>query len=269
MMPCTFPQTQEMKMTENPSQLKSCLESLSLKYFYSSLEGAAKELSPQVREAALGLILKSGRHELSERLSHRIESRIRSAQFERVQTIDDFDFDYNPSTRGLKKRYLTLFNELSNDNLPSAVFTGNAGLGKTHLARALGYKACQQDISVRFTSTSQMVNRLTSAQRDHDLERELNKYRRPQLLILDELGYITMDNQASNLFFQVISKRHDMGLGTIATTNIAFGKWNRIFASDAIAHVIVNRLASEAEAFFIEGDSYRPKLKGKKKISRK
>ena len=67
-----------------------------------------------------------------------------------------------------------------------------------------------------------------------------------------------MDAQASNLFFQVISARHDQGLGTIVTTNLAFGKWNQIFANDAIAHVIVDRLTAEAEVFYMEGDSYRP-----------
>ena len=90
------------------------------------------------------------------------------------------------------------------------------------------------------------------------LDSELRKYRKPQVLIVDELGYVTMDASASNLFFQAISARHDQGLGTIVTTNLSFGKWNQIFANDAVAHVIVDRLTSEAEVFFMEGESYRP-----------
>jgi len=113
-----------------------------------------------------------------------------------------------------------------------------------------------------------MVNQLSHAQKAFNLETELNKYRRPQVLIIDELGYVTLDAQASNLFFQVISSRHDAGLGTIATTNLPFGKFNQIFANDAIAHAIVDRLVNEAEVFFMEGPSYREhqrKEKSKKK----
>ena len=114
-----------------------------------------------------------------------------------------------------------------------------------------------------------MVNHLQHAQKTYNLEAELNKYRKPQVLIIDELGYVALDTQASNLFFQVISSRHDAELGTIATTNLPFGKFNQIFASDAIAHAIVDRLVNEAEVFYMEGDSYRPhqrqeKLKRKK-----
>jgi DNA replication protein DnaC len=249
--------------------IKSILEELNLKHWVSQIDGDTKELSPEVREALFSMLHKWGTYEQSERLSRRIKQRVNAAQFIKIQTIDNFDFEYNKSTREIKKPYLSLLNEIEKDNLPSAVLTGNAGLGKTHLARALGYASCQKNISVRFITTAKMVNALSSAQRDHNLERELNKYRRPQVLILDELGYLTMDNEASNLFFQVISARHDMGLGTIATTNIAFGNFNQTFANNAIAHAIVDRLASDAEAFYLEGKSYRPILKEKKKNRRK
>ena len=153
---------------------------------------------------------------------------------------------------------MSLFDSIETDDLPSAVFIGLAGLGKTHLARALGYRACQLNLSVLFTNAAEMVNRLEQAKKSSCLDSEFRKYRKPQVLIIDELGYVSMDAPGSNLFFQVISARHDQGLGTIVTTNLAFGKWNQIFANDGVAHVIVDRLASEAEVFFLEGDSYRP-----------
>lgn len=249
--------------------LKTTLQELNLKHWASQIDSDMNELSPEIRRAISTLICKWGAHEISERLNRRIHQRINSALFIKIQTIDTFDFEYNKSTREIKKPYMEIFNSVAKDNLPSAVFTGNAGLGKTHLARALGYVACQRDICVRFITTAKMVNALTSAQRDQNLERELSKYRRPQILILDELAYLTMGNEASNLFFQVISARHDMGLGTIATTNTPFGNFNQIFANNAIAHAIVDRLASDAEAFYLEGKSYRPILKEKKKNSRK
>ena len=113
-----------------------------------------------------------------------------------------------------------------------------------------------------------MVNYLCAAQKVFNLESELNKYRRPQVLIIDELGYVQLDAQASNLFFQVISARHDQGLGTIATTNLTFGKFNQIFANDAIAHAIVARLVNEAEVFYMEGLSYREHQRAEKQKNR-
>ena len=143
-------------------------------------------------------------------------------------------------------------------NAPRGIILyGPPGSGKTHLARALGYAACQKGLSALFVTAAEMVNHLSHAQKAFNLESELNKYRRPQVLIIDELGYVQLDAQASNLFFQVISARHDQGLGTIATKNLPFGKFNQIFANDAIAHAIVDRLVNEADVFFMEGASYR------------
>lgn len=198
-----------------------------------------------------------------------IQSKIRTAKFRRVQTVENYEFRHSKTTEKIEKNYLTLHSNISKDNLPSAVFTGHAGTGKTHLARALGYAACQKGLSVLFITAAEMVNHLQHAQKTYNLESELNKYRKPQVLIIDELGYVALDTQASNLFFQVISSRHDAELGTIATTNLPFGKFNQIFANDAIAHAIVDRLVNEAEVFYMEGDSYRPhqrqeKLKRKK-----
>jgi DNA replication protein DnaC len=198
-----------------------------------------------------------------------IQNRVRSAKFRRLQTVENFDFRHSKTTEKIEKVYLSLLTGVGKDNLPSAVFTGHAGTGKTHLARALGYACCQKGLSVLFITAAEMVNHLQHAQKTYNLETELNKYRKPQILIIDELGYVALDTQASNLFFQVISSRHDAELGTLATTNIPFGKFNQIFANDAIAHAIVDRLVNEAEVFYMEGDSYRPhqrqeKMKRKK-----
>jgi DNA replication protein DnaC len=207
--------------------------------------------------------------EKTERKSSMIQSKIRTAKFGRIQTVENFDFRHSKTTEKIEKTYLAMHAGISRDQLPSAVFTGHAGTGKTHLARALGYAACQKGLSALFVTAAQMVNHLQHAQKSFNLESELNKYRKPQVLIIDELGYVALDTQASNLFFQVISSRHDAELGTIATTNLPFGKFNQIFANDAIAHAIVDRLVNEAEVFYMEGDSYRPhqrqeKLKRKK-----
>jgi DNA replication protein DnaC len=204
-----------------------------------------------------------------ERKSQLIASRIRSAKFRKTQTVDTFDFKFSPATRSIEKNYLALLNTIGRNNPPSAIFTGTAGMGKTHLARALGYASCQKTLPVFFTTAAEMVNHLTHAQKTYNLETELNRYRRPQVLIIDELGYVSLDTQGSNLFFQVISARHDQELGTIATTNIPFGKFNQIFANDAIAHAIVDRLANDADVFYMEGtETYRPEER-KQKLKRR
>lgn len=203
--------------------------------------------------------------ELAERHDEAIKRKTLAAKFIRTQTIEDYDFNYNKSTRQIKSGYFQLHQQIREGKVPKAVFVGNTGLGKTHLAKALGYAACQAGKTALFTKASTIVNSLAAAKAIHNLETELRKYRRPELLIIDELGYVTMDLEASNLFFQVISDRHERDLGTIVTTNFTFGLWNQIFASDSVAVVIVERLTAQAEVFYLEGESYPQHQKKKKK----
>lgn len=241
------------------------LKKLRLKNWSEWADEDLKNLLPQQQAMIVDLLTKWCTTEIANRKTAQIEARIRAAKFNRIQTIDNFDFTFSKSTQAVQKSYIALHNSINPENPPSAVLSGTAGAGKTHLARALGYRACQHAMSTIFITAGDMVNLLVQAQKTFHLEAELRKYRRPQVLIIDELGYVTLDNQASNLFFQVISARHDQGLGTITTTNIAFGKFNQIFANDAIAHAIVDRLVNEAEVFFMEGPSYREHQRKQKK----
>jgi len=237
--------------------LSNSLKELRLKHWSDAMLQDLSEMLPAEQGLILRCLNKWAETEKANRRAQMIASKIRSSRFKRVQTIDAFDFSHCKATQAIQKTYLALHQSIAAGNLPSAVFTGTAGMGKTHLARALGYAACQKGISALFVTAAEMVNQLSHAQKAFNLESELNKYRRPQVLIIDELGYVQLDAQASNLFFQVISARHDQGLGTIATTNLPFGKFNQIFANDAIAHAIVDRLVNEADVFFMEGASYR------------
>lgn len=249
--------------------LQEGLTDLKLKYWGQMMQEDLEKMKDPERELITKYLTHWIQKEKAERHTSMIQSKIRTAKFRRVQTVENYDFRHSKTTEKIEKNYLALYQSIAKDNLPSAVFTGHAGTGKTHLARALGYAVCQKGLSVLFITAAEMVNHLQHAQKTYNLEAELNKYRKPQVLIIDELGYVALDTQASNLFFQVISSRHDAELGTIATTNLPFGKFNQIFASDAIAHAIVDRLVNEAEVFYMEGDSYRPhqrqeKLKRKK-----
>jgi DNA replication protein DnaC len=250
--------------------IRRTLEEMKLKVVANEFMASLKDMTNNewvYLTTTLGLWLEK---ELAQRKELAIAGKIRSAKFRRLQTFDAFDFKHSKTTEKIEKNYRALFDSVARDNLPSAVFSGQAGLGKTHLARALGYGACQKGLSVLFVTCAEMVNHLQQAQKTFNLETELNKYRRPQVLIIDELGYVSLDTQSSNLFFQVISARHDAGLGTIATTNLPFGKFNQIFANDAIAHAIVDRLVNTAEVFYLEGESsYREHQRKQKTDKRK
>jgi DNA replication protein DnaC len=253
---------------KNPDPLLQKLLALKLPHWQEAMTKDILCLDPAIKTAVLDQVGRWADFELAARHSTTIASRVKAARFVRVQTVDNFDFDYNKSTRTAKPAYLPLYHATTKgDVLPRAVFVGSAGLGKTHLARALGYGACQAKASVLYTTAAKMVNHLATAKASHRLEAELGKYRRPRVIIIDELGYVSMDLEASNLFFQVISARHDEGLGTIVTTNIPFGEWNQIFAGNAIAHVIVDRLTDGAAIFFFEGISYREARSKKDKKS--
>ena len=253
---------------EQIQAISAQLSDLRLSYFNRSFAADLEKMDRSDQDAITKWLAKWCGEEKIGRYEAMIQSKIKGARFRRIQTVDEYDFKHSQTTEKVQKNYLNLHRNVAKDNLPSAVFTGNAGVGKTHLARALGYACCQKGISVLFVTAAELVNQLQHAQKAFSLETELNKYRRPQVLIIDELGYVSLDTQASNLFFQVISARHDARLGTIATTNLPFGKFNQIFANDAIAHAIVDRLVNEAEVFFMEGESYRQHQR-KQKIGRK
>jgi DNA replication protein DnaC len=182
--------------------------------------------------------------------------------------VENYDFNYNPSTRKIEKLYLSIHNNIDKENLPKAIFVGNTGLGKTHLARSLGYASCQRGLSVLFTTAAEMQTHLLQAQKLVLLEKEVARLKKPQVLIIDELGYVDFDVQGSQLFFQVISARHDAGLGLVVTTNLNFSQFNQIFANEAVATVVVDRMVNEAEIFYLEGDSYRKHQKTLKNKSR-
>jgi DNA replication protein DnaC len=139
------------------------------------------------------------------------------------------------------------------------IFLGGVGLGKTHLATALGYTACQHGHSVLFTNAVDVINTLAAAQRNGRLKPSLERYLKPTLLILDELGYLPIDKAGADLLFQIISRRYERG-AIIITSNRVFKKWAEIFNNDAtLTSALLDRLLHHAETVLIEGKSYRMK----------
>ncbi|MFD9006165.1 DUF6262 family protein [Streptomyces sp. NPDC059582] len=130
------------------------------------------------------------------------------------------------------------------------------GIGKTHLAIGLGVKAAHAGYSVLFDTSSNWIVRLAAAHQDGRLERELKKIRRYKLIIIDEVGYIPFDQDAANLFYQLIASRYEQG-SVMITSNLPFGRWGETFSDGVVAAAMIDRLVHHAEVLTLTGDSYR------------
>lgn len=188
---------------------------------------------------------------------------IKAAHFPSIKTIDTFDWAHPTSI----PKHLVL-NALKCDFVEKRghlIFLGPGGLGKTHLAQAIGYAACQREMRTLWTTAADMINRLVASHADHSLDRALRKYCSPRLLCIDELGYLPLDQQGRDLFFQVISKRSETG-SVILTTNKVFKKWGEVFQDSAVATAIAERLIENGELIKIEGTSYRVRKRKQKEL---
>jgi DNA replication protein DnaC len=186
-----------------------------------------------------------------------IKRRIRMAKFPVIKTLQDFQWTWPKELNRLQVQNifrLKFMNEKAN-----IIFLGGVGLGKTHLASALGYAVCLKGHSVLFTSAIDVINTLSGAHASGQLKRELTKYTKPEVLVLDELGYLPIDKAGADLLFQIISLRYEQG-PMIITSNRAFKDWPEIFNNDAtLTSAILDRLLHHAETVLIKGKSYRMK----------
>lgn len=184
-----------------------------------------------------------------------VARRIAAARFPVPKTMAGWNWSWPKKINRMQVEHLLRLHFLQDHS--NVILLGSAGLGKTHLACALGHAACLQKHSVLFASTIDVVNRLSAAQSANQLAREIKRFQKPRLLVLDELGYLPLDKRGAELLFQVISKRYEQS-STVITTNIAFKDWPRIFAGDAtMTSALLDRLLHHAETVVIEGDSYR------------
>lgn len=197
------------------------------------------------------------KQESSLRQDKTIQRRIRMARFPVVKTLDQFNWSWPKKIN--QAQIQNLFRLKFIEDKSNVVFIGGVGLGKTHLASALGYQTCLKGHTVLFASAIDTINNLVAAQHAGTLKQELKKYLRPTLIVLDELGYLPIDKNGADLFFQIISRRYERG-SIIITTNRVFKDWGKIFNNDStLTSALLDRLLHHTEAVVIEGESYRMK----------
>lgn len=187
---------------------------------------------------------------------------VRTAGFPFIKTFEDFDFSFQPTIN--KEQILDFKNLRFIENKENIIFVGSPGVGKTHLATSIGIIAAKNRDSTYFINCNDLISNLKKANSENRFMNRLNHYAKYKVLIIDEMGFLPIDNEGANMLFQLINKRYE-NHSTIITTNKPFGKWHEIFGDVTLANAILDRLLHHSHIININGNSYRLKDKMKQK----
>lgn len=237
------------------AKLMNNLEVLKLEKMYSYipkyLDVATKQQIPLI-DALVHLTDKEIAHK--NEMASKIQ--ISVAGFPFVKRSDDYDYDFQPSVNKTQIKDLCSLRFI--EKKENILFYGTPGVGKTHLATSIGIEAASKRYLTYFISCHDLIQNLRKAYNENRLEARLKHYSKYKLLIIDEIGYLPIDQLGANLFFQLITKRYEH-TSTIITTNQPFSKWGEVFSDATLANAILDRLLHHAHIIKIVGPSYRTK----------
>jgi DNA replication protein DnaC len=243
-------------MKNDELRLTQQLQTLYLSFVTEHYQELADEAARQ-QWTAVQYLARLIEGETQRRHERQIVRRVATARFPIIKTLEQFNWSWPKKVN--QAQVQNLFRLAFLKDKANVVFIGGVGLGKTHLATALGHAACLQGHAVLFTTAIEAINTLSTAQTQCRLKTELKKFLAPTLLVLDELGYLPIDKTGADLLFQIISARYEKG-STVITTNQPYKNWARIFNNDAtITSAVLDRLLHHAETILMEGKSYRMK----------
>ena len=195
--------------------------------------------------------------EAAARYDRRVQQCIKLARFPVIKTLDQFDWNWPTKINRLLIQNLFHLDFVKQH--ANVVFISGTGLGKSHLMTALGYAVCLRGQTVLFTGAIEIINTLSAAHASGSIKRALHHYIKPEVLCIDELGYLPIDKFGADCLFQIISHRYERG-ATLITTNRVYKQWASIFNNDAVlTSALLDRLLHHAETVRIEGKSYRSK----------
>src|SRR4051794_12852500 len=236
--------------------LRSNLKQLRLPTMGAEFEKLAREAAA-AHEGYEQYLLRLTELEVAARAGNAVQARIRTAGFPVTKDFDTFDFSAVPSLS--KPKILELARGEWLEQRSNACFLGSPGPGKTPLAIALGLAACRQGKRVRFFTAAALVTRLEEAQKQYQLDRVLAQLDRTDLLICDELGYLSFSRAGAELLFQVFADRYERR-SLLVTSNLAFGEWGQVFQGERLTAALLDRLTHRCQIFEMNSESSRGRL---------
>jgi DNA replication protein DnaC len=196
--------------------------------------------------------------EEDERQKRGLQRRIRHARLGSFKLLADFDWTWPKQLDQAAISALMNMAFMQQDKPVNPVFIGGNGIGKTTIAKNIAYQSALNGYNVMFTTAAQMLNDLAAIDSDNALKRRLKYYAQPQLLVIDELGYLSYSNRHADLLFEIVNRRYEVK-STLVTTNRPFDQWNQVFPNAACVVSLVDRLIHHSDIIVFEGDSYRMK----------
>lgn len=241
--------------------LKANLKQLRLPTMHAEFEKLAREAA-SANQTFEQYLLRLTELEVTARASNALASRIKQAQFPVEKDLESYDFSAIPSLS--KQKVLELARCAWVRERANLCLLGQPGTGKTHLAVALGLAACREGLKAKFYTAAALVNALEAAQQQYALERLLTKLDKLDVLIVDELGYLSFSRVGAELLFQVFADRYERR-SLLITSNLAFSDWGQIFQGERMTAALLDRLTHHCHIFEMNGESYRFKESMKEK----